>query len=308
MSPKVILSGLCALTLAAVMSVVTLHHRNPPSESAIAGARTFEVHGRIRSVDVTNKSVRISHEEIRNYMPAMTMPFPVKDTSFLKGLSAGDSVQFQLVVTEHDSWIAHIEKISADVPVESATVQQSTSSLQERENERVQVGELVPDFKLVDQDGRTIRLRDFRGKPLVLTFVYTRCPLPNFCPLMSKNFSQLEERLSVEFTNEYHLLSVSMDPDFDTPQVLKEYAAHYSASAKDWTFATGDAEQIKFVAGLMGLYFVRENGLISHDLRTALIGPNGRLVHLWKSNVWTPYEVQRVIREILTGDKNVATR
>ena len=181
-------------------------------------------------------------------------------------------------------------------------------SLTDREAERVQVGEIVPDFKLTDQNGRVIHLNDFRGKAVVLTFIYTRCPLPNFCPLMSKNFSQLEERLSKEFTNRYQLLSISMDPDFDTPEVLKEYAARYHASAKDWTFATGDAEQIKFVAGLTGLYYVKENGLISHDLRTALIGPDGRLVHLWKSNVWTPYEVQRMVRETLTGEKHMAGR
>ncbi|MGN6553629.1 MAG: SCO family protein, partial [Verrucomicrobiota bacterium] len=140
-----------------------------------------------------------------------------------------------------------------------------------------------------------------RGKAVLLTFIYTRCPLPNFCPLMSKNFSQLEKRLSAEFTNRFQLLSVSMDPEFDRPAVLKEYASRYEANEKDWTFATGDAGQIEFVAGLMGLYYVRENGLISHDLRTALISPEGRLMHLWKSNVWTPYEVQRMVRETLAG-------
>lgn len=181
-------------------------------------------------------------------------------------------------------------------------------SLQDREAERVQVGEIVPDFKLTDQNGHAVHLSDFRGKVVVLTFIYTRCPLPNFCPLMSKNFSQLEERLSKEFTNRYELLSISMDSEFDTPEVLKEYGTRYTASAKDWTFATGDAEQIKFVAGLMGLYYAKENGIISHDLRTALISPDGRLVHLWKSNVWTPYEVQRLVRDTLTGDKYVAAQ
>ncbi len=308
MKLKIVLTILCALTLTAVLSVVALHHRNHPSAMAIAGARTFEVHGQIRSVDASKKTLRITHEEIPDYMPAMTMPFPVKNAALLRGLAAGDSVQFELVVTDDDSWIARIEKIHTDTPVEPVKAEQTTLSLQDREAERVQIGEIVPDFTLTDQNGRVIHLSDFRGKAVVLTFIYTRCPLPNFCPLMSKNFSQLEERLSAEFTNRYQLLSVSMDSDFDTPEVLKEYAARYNANAKDWTFATGDAEQIKLVAGLIGLYYVKENGLISHDLRTALIGPDGRLVHLWKSNVWTPYEVQRMVRETLTGDKYVAAQ
>ena len=172
----------------------------------------------------------------------------------------------------------------------------------------MQVGETVPDFQLVDQDGRAVRLSDYRGRAVVLTFIYTRCPLPNFCPLMSKHFAELEQRLNKELPGRYHLLSISMDPEFDTPAVLKEYASRYEARTADWTFATGDAGQIDTVAQLLGLYYVRENGLISHDLRTALFGPDGRLVHLWKSNVWTPYEVQRRVRETLSGSQEVAVR
>jgi protein SCO1 len=307
MKPKIILSGLCALTLVAVLSVVAFSRHNS-LRAQHSRVKTFQVMGQIRSIDAANKTVRITHEEIPNYMPAMTMPFSIKDVALLKGLSEGDSVQFELAVTADDSWIARISKIQTDTPIEPATSRQTTFLPPDSEAEPVQVGEIMPDFKLTDENGGVIHLNDFRGKAVVLTFIYTRCPLPNFCPLMSKNFSQLEKRLSVEFTNRYQLLSVTMDPEFDTPEVLKEYATRYQASAKDWIFATGDTEQIKFVAGLTGLYYARENGLISHDLRTALIGPDGRLVHLWKSNVWTPYEVQRMVRETLTGEKDVASR
>lgn len=308
MKPKLIISGLCLLTLAAVCAVLVLNHRDQPAATAATGTKWFEVRGQVRSVDVTNKTVRITHEEIPDYMPAMTMPFPVKDVALLNGLSAGDAVQFQLAVTDDDSWISRIEKISGEPGNASAVADSSNASLQDREANRVQIGEAVPDFKLVNQDGQSVQLSDFRGKAVILTFIYTRCPLPNFCPLMSRNFADLEKRLSKEFAGRFQLLSVSMDSEFDTPEVLKEYAARYNASAKDWTFATGDAEQIKFVAGLTGLYYVNENGLISHDLRTALIGPEGRLVHLWKSNVWTPYEVQRMVREALTEKKDVVGR
>lgn len=308
MKPKTVLIALCALTSLTVLSAVALHYRNQPSKSVASPTKTFEVRGQIRSLDAANKTVRITHEEIPGYMPAMTMPFTVKDAALLSGLSAGDGVQFQLAVTDDDSWIAHIEKIAGESANGSHTADSSNSSLQDREAERVQVGEVVPDFKLVNQDGHSVHLSDFHGKAVVLTFIYTRCPLPNFCPLMSKNFADLEKRLSEEFAGRYQLLSISMDSEFDTPLVLKAYASRYGANPKDWTFATGDAGQVETVARLMGLYYVKENGLISHELRTALIGPDGRLVHLWKSNVWTPYEVQRFVRETLTGAKDMATR
>lgn len=308
MKPKTVLILLCALTSLAVGSVVVFRHRNQPAAIPPSATKTFEVRGQVRSVDAAGKIIRIKHEEIPDYMPAMTMPFTVKDAVLLNGLSVGDSVQFQLAVTDDDSWIARIEKIESDSPAPSAAADPSSASLQDREAERVQIGEVVPDFKLVDQNGHPVSLSDFRGKAVVLDFIYTRCPLPNYCPLLSRNFADLEKRLSKEFAGKFQLLSISMDSEFDTPTVLKEYASRYDANPGDWTFATGDAGQIDTAARLMGLYYVRENGIISHDLRTALIGPDGRLIHLWKSNVWTPYEVQRMVQETLTQPHKVATR
>jgi protein SCO1/2 len=306
MKPKVALIGFCALTLVAVLTAIVMsrNFRSAP----VANVRTFQVHGQIRSVDAANKTVRIAHEAIPNYMPAMTMPLFVKEDSLLNGLTAGENVQFELSVTENDSWISHIDKISAEPSSEVARGLPDAAQAKASETERIQTGEIVPDFGLIDQNGRAIRLSEFRGRAVVLTFIYTRCPLPNFCPLMSKNFAELEQRLRKEFPNKFQLLSVSMDPEFDRPAILKKYAERFEANEKDWNFATGDAEQIQFVASLMGLYYAKENGLISHDLRTALIGPDGRLVHLWKSNVWTPYEVQRLVRETLTGVRDVAGR
>jgi protein SCO1/2 len=308
MKPKIILPLLGILTLATVISAVAFNHRNDSSSASDGRLRTFQVHGQIRAVDVAGKTVRIAHEAIPDYMPAMIMPFPVKNVDILKGFSTGENVQFELVVTEKDSWISHLEKITGDSPAETTGVQTTSTSAQNADGGQIRSGEVVPNFDLIDQNGRPIRLTDFRGKVVVLTFIYTRCPLPNFCPLMSKNFADLQERLNKEFPDRYRLLSISMDPDFDRPEVLKDYAARYDANEKDWSFATGNADQISFVAGVMGLYYARENGLISHDFRTALIGADGRLVHLWKSNVWTPYEVQRMVRETLAPSKDVASQ
>jgi protein SCO1/2 len=305
MKPKIVLAVLGTLTLAAVVGVVALNRNAAPRQAPRAGLQTFQVNGVIRNLDAPNQTVRVTHEEIPNYMPAMTMPLTVKDVALLQGLAAGDNVRFELTVTEDDSWISHLEKRPATETVPGAEPIPAASA-QDREAERIQIGEAVPDFQLTDQNGRPIRLKDYRGKAVLITFIYTRCPIPNFCPLMSKNFASLEKRLSQEFPGKFQLISVTMDWQFDTPPVLKEYASRYAANEADWTFATGNAEQISAVAGLMGLFYEWEGGLISHDLRTALIGPEGRLVHVWKSNVWTPYEVQRMVKETLSGGKDYA--
>ena len=298
-----------ALTLGLIAALVlaTRHVRDSAHQPLPPGARSFQVLGQVRGLDLAAKTVRIAHEEIPGYMPAMTMPLTVKDQALLKGLAVGDEVQFQLQVTADDSWISHIEKIATTASADNAEVRPARA-VEEFEVHSLQSGEAVPDFQMTDQDGRPMHLKDFRGQAVVLTFIYTRCPLPNFCPLMSKNFAELSHRLSQEFPNKYHLLSISMDPEFDRPEVLKEYASRYGASSKDWTFGVTEPEALNFAAGLVGLYFAKESGLISHDLRTALIGPDGRLVHVWKSNVWTPYEIQRSVREVLTGHSDVASR
>ncbi len=304
MKAKWILSLLSALTVAAILCVIAFKRTGPSFPAQPVPNQTFQVRGQIRSVDVANLIVRIAHEAIPDYMAAMTMPLTVKDPKLLKGLAAGDHVQFELAVTDDDSWISRIEKIQPEDATAVANLATNADYIRTNDTERVQIGETMPDFKLVDQDGREIRLSDFRGKAVVLTFIFTRCPVPNFCPLMSKNFADLDRRLSEAFPDQYQLLSITMDPAFDRPEVLKEYATRYNANTKNWSFATGNEEQIRYVAGLTGLYYVWEGGLISHDLRTVLIGPDGLLAHVWKSNVWTPYEVQRFVAEVLAPGKN----
>src|ERR1022692_521552 len=160
MKPKIILTVLCILTLAAVISALAVSRHNESNKNSAGHQRTFQVHGQIRAVDIAAKTVRISHEEIPDYMPAMTMPFPVKNVGVLKGFSAGENVQFELVVTENDSWISHIEKIAGDSPTETTGVQTTSTSAQNADGGRIRAGEVVPDFDLIDQDGRPIRLSD----------------------------------------------------------------------------------------------------------------------------------------------------
>jgi protein SCO1/2 len=301
MNTRVIILSLCGATVLAVLSALAINRQTLAIQARATRQRTFEVRGVVRGVDAASGTVRIQHEEIPGYMPAMTMPLTVRDRALLDGLTAGAVVRFTLAVTATDSWIARLDRIAGE-PADAGS-NETTESVSARDAQRLQAGETVPDFTLLDQENKPFRIRDFRGKAVVLTFIYTRCPLPNFCPAMSKNFAALQERLEKEFPGRYRLLSVSIDPGFDRPEVLKHYAARYDAKEGAWTFATGTAEQVDAVAAMMGLTYEPQNGMIAHDLRTALIGPDGRLVQVWKSNVWTPYEVQRRVRETLTGKR-----
>ena len=285
--------ALAAVTLGAIATGTMLVHSRQSAPVAPT-ERLFQVKGQVQDVDAPAKTIRIAHEDIPGFMPAMEMPFAVKDASLLNGLKSGDQIQFRLVVTKDDSWITAIQKL-AHQPESSPSDKRSSIPAAAA----LEPGAQVPDFTLLDQEGRTIHLRDFRGKAVVLTFIYTRCPLPNYCPLMSKNFSDLQERFRKACPGKVQLLSVSFDPDFDTPATLSRYAAAFQHGDKDWLFACGSHEQVDRVTAMFGLVREPAQGFINHDLRTALISPSGKLVHIWRSNFWTPYEVERMTREAL---------
>jgi protein SCO1/2 len=219
----------------------------------------------------------------------MTMPFNVKDEWALSALSPGQHVEAILVVKETDSWIEKI-RISGTESVDQA-VGKTTMP---------EPGSEIPDFSLVDQDNRKIHLHEFRGSPLLLTFIYTRCPLPDYCPLMSGNFAALHHALQSLPPSDSlpHLLTVSFDTDYDTPSVLREYAARYMKPVRfdRWKFATGTPEEIRSITGYFGLVYQKESNQIVHSLVTALIGPDGKLVRLFLGNQWTPDEILKVLQ------------
>jgi protein SCO1/2 len=217
-------------------------------------------------------------------MGAMTMPFNVKDDWALSVLSPGQTVNAVLVVQENRSWIEDL-KISDG---ESEEYPEDALPLPEP-------GDIVPDFELLNQDNRRIHLHQYRGRPLLLTFIYTRCPLPDYCPLMSGNFAAIHHSLQSqpETGNRPHLLTVSFDTDFDTPSVLREYAGRYMKPVQfdHWEFATGSKEQIQEITGYFGLAYEQQSGQIIHSLVTALIGPDGKLVRIYNGNQWRPDEI-----------------
>jgi protein SCO1 len=271
-------SRFCTLMIVAVMAstwLISCQH---------APERRFELRGKVISVDREHLQVTLAHEEIKGFMDAMTMPFAVKDERAMEVLAPGQRVEAMLVVQGDHSWIEGL-KISKDESAQESFVIAPFPK----------AGDEVPDFTLRNQDGKPIHLSQYRGKAIVLTFIYTRCPLPDFCPRTSQNFSEIHRHLqSLSPTaGKPHLLTVSFDTDYDTPAVLREYARRYMnpVSFEDWEFGTGTPEEIIKITSYFGLSFQRDSGQIVHTLVTALIGPDGKLIHLYLGNGWTPKQV-----------------
>ncbi len=261
-------------------------------------SRRFELKGKVVSVNQRQAHVTIAHQEIPGYMPAMTMPFTVKEEWTLSVLGPGQTLQATLVVTEERSWLEDISIIQESPP--AAASGRAASGPGEPEP-----GTRIPDFQLINQDAKSIRLGDYRGKMLLITFIYTRCPLPDYCPRMSSNFARIHAALRNDpfLEPRVHLLSVSFDPEFDTPKILRSYGEIYAGSAdpsvfRHWEFASGSAADVRRIARFFGLDYRQDSGQIVHTLRTALIGPDGKLIRLYRGNDWTPAEILDQLRRM----------
>ena len=249
-----------------------------------APERRFELKGKVVSVNKAQRRVTIDHEQIPGFMDAMTMPFNVRENWALEALEPGQAIEATLVVQGDRSWIEGI-RIS----------QSEAGGYPETAVAMPGIGEAVPDFKLINQDNTRIHLGQYRGRPLLLTFIYTRCPLPDYCPRTSRNFSEVYRGLKTvaKAGQKPHLLTVSFDTEYDTPAVLREYARRYMNPPDfgAWEFATGSPEDIKNMAGYFGLLYRKESGQIMHSLVTALIGADGKLKQIYQGNQWTPAQV-----------------
>ena len=263
----------------------------------IGEPKRYEVRGIVRAIGFADRELTVEHEEIPGYMPAMTMPFAVKEMSEVETLKTGDAIRFQLVVTDKDSWITGVRKIdSGEVRLPTAKPAPATTRKVERLNE----GDALPEFALVDDQGRAITRTAFAGKPLVLTFIFTRCPLPNFCPLMSHHLGAIRKAVAedVKLKDELRLLSISFDPEYDTPEQLAKYAANFTDDHEQWRFATGPKEQVEKLTAAFSVQVKAESGTINHGLATALIGPDGVIRKIWRGNGWQPAEVVEELRKL----------
>lgn len=292
--------GVMAAALIALFLAAEACRRQPELH-----AKYYQLKGKVISVDVGHGQIIVDHEAIPGFMEAMTMSYGVKDDAALSKLKPGDRITARVVATSDDVWLENI------VVVKEAAANAPPPKLDP--HVPPQPGELVPDFTFVNQDGRRIHFRRYRGKVVLLTFVYTRCPFPNYCPLMTRNFADINNQLTANATLDArtHLLTLSFDPAHDTPAVLKAYGERFAGKndpgTRHWEFASIPSGELKQVSSFFGFAFEEQGGQIVHSLSTALVGPDQKLVHWYSGNRWSPAEVLKDIKalehETQTGGK-----
>lgn len=269
------------------------------SPESLEPATRYDLKGKVVSVDPKNRQVMLDHETIPGFMEAMVMPFTLKSEWAFKELAPGDTVQATLVVAASGAWLE--DPVITKEPTGNAGTAPTTEP---------QPGAEVPNFSLVNQDNKPFALRKYQGQALLLTFIYTRCPLPDYCILMNSNFAEVNRLLRQEhpsLRSRIHLLSVSIDPKHDTPEVLQSFGAVQTATSENedfesWEFATGTPEEIKHAAQFFGLSYMSDNDQIIHSLRTAVITPDGRIFTIYRGNEWRAADAVRDLQSALRGE------
>ena len=256
--------------------------------------RTFTLQGQVQALDAPRKLVTVKHEAITGFMPAMTMPYEVEDANALDALAPGDLINAQLIVFSNGAHLSNIKKVGT-APLEKPPADVPNPPTAASGFELLKPGEAVPDGKFVDQDGKPKHFGAFKGSPVVMTFIYTRCPLPTFCPLMDRHFVTLQKSLKADpVLSNVRLVTVSFDPATDTPPVLKKHAKSLDADLTRWTFLTGDRDDVDQFAARFGVSVARalnDARDITHNLRTAIVGADGRLMKVYTGNDWSPAQV-----------------
>jgi len=268
----------------------------PGCRKDTSNQKRYDLKGKVMAVERDKHLITVAHEEVKDYMPAMTMPFTLRDDWAFDVLTSGDQITATLVVDGTESWLENIvitqESTDTNAPGPSGIVE-------------AKEGAELPDYGLINQNGEPIHLGQYRGKTLLLTFIYTRCPIPEYCTLMSQNFAQIDTELSKqpELYQKTHLLSISIDPDYDTPAVLRSYGAAHTGKYGDekfthWEFATGTKDQIKGVAQFFGLRYYADADQIVHGLRTVIVKPDGKVAKVYRDNAWKPEDVVAELQKL----------
>jgi protein SCO1 len=258
--------------------------RSSSSSTSTNSMRTFEVKGVLQRIEEDGKTAVIKHEAIPNYMQAMTMPLTAKNTNELEGLKPGDELAFKMVVTEVDGWIENIRKTGATNAVGAP---ETRSFRRVREVEPLAEGDVMPNYTFTNELGKAVSLYDYKGSAIAFTFIFTRCPFPTFCPRMSGNFAEAAKRLASEpGVKNWKMFSISFDPEFDTPQVLKNYASRYERDPEKWSFVTGKMIDIDAITEQFGLGFAFRQGTIDHNLRTVIVDAAGKVQKIYIGNEW----------------------
>jgi protein SCO1/2 len=266
----------------------------PANNSSAPGElKTFPIHGKVVSVDAAKGSILLDHEAVPGFMDAMTMTYKLKDASVASELHPGDRIMAKLLVRKVG------DEFSGAMLDEIVVTAQALPDYKPAMEYHVPAaGDVVPDFKLLNEDGRMIHLGQFKGKVLLLTFIYTRCPLADYCPRMNKNFAQIDKVLAsdAKIYGHTHLLSISFDPKFDTPAILKSYGGIYTGgNTKEfahWDFAAPPESELSAMEQFFDVGVTPgDSGTLNHSLSTAVIGEDGKVLAWYPTNEWTPQEI-----------------
>jgi protein SCO1/2 len=262
---------------------------------------TYTLTGRVISKQPDTQQLIIDNDDIPGFMAAMTMPYAVKDADGFRRVQPADVIRANVVVEQPGKfWLEHltvIGKAAGQGPAAGATPQV------------LRVGDKVPDVPMVNQDGKTLHFAQFKGRVVLLTFIYTRCPFPDYCPLLSSQFATIQKELAKN-PNDYektHLLSISFDPNYDKPQVMREYGLTYlehdPKGFEHWDFVSTTPPDLQTLTGSFGLTYYEQSGLVSHAMNTILLAADGTVAKMWPDNEWRPSEVLDVMRHASTLSK-----
>jgi protein SCO1/2 len=273
--------------LAAAWTVaLTVACRNDPPP------RQFELVGQVVAISPSTSEITVKHEAVKGFMPGMTMPFKVKDPALLTERVPGDRITATLVVGVVEAYLSTITKTGFEALTEAPPPPAPKSA---------QVGDFVIDAPFRDQAGTERQLADWRGHRVAVTFVYTRCPIPEFCPLMDRHFVAVQRELKTsKDLSDVRLVTITFDPAFDTPTVLAAHARALGADLALWSFLTPDAGRAAPFFEQFGLIVEREGdapGDITHNLRTLVLDANGRITAIRTGNEWTPAQLLADLRQ-----------
>jgi protein SCO1/2 len=290
----------CSLLAVAVLAGCHSGQKAQTQSSAGQNFKVYKLRGKVVSTNAAKGEVTLNHEAIVGFMEAMTMPYKLKDPSILGELHPGDVITADVLVSQDpdaDVLLDHIVVVAQAKPDYKPTVNYHVPA----------PGDAVPDFKLRNQDGRAIHLKQFQGNALLVTFIYTRCRSAEFCPRVTRNFALVEKQLAASpaLYAKTHLLCVSFDPEHDTPERLRAYGATYIGSDArsafvHWDFAVPEKQLLPEMAQFFDLGMTTEaDTTITHTLSTTLIGPDGKVVRFYPGNEWTADQITSDVRHRL---------
>jgi protein SCO1/2 len=258
----------------------------------------------VLNVDLSHQSMTVSCQSIPNYMEAMVMPLPLRDLKTLNSLQAGMTVDFTLVVNKHSAYAANVrahpfQSLELD-PAEARRFKIIENAMAPTSPEAsVAIGKVVPDFALTDQSGQRVSLSQFAGKIVAVTFVYSRCPLPNYCYRLSSNFGRLQVRFKDRLGRDLILLSVIIDPVHDKPDILANYARIWKADPRGWHFLTGPLPDIEQICHRFNMNFYPDEALLVHSFSTAIIDRQGKMAAVLEGNDFSAQQLGDLVHIML---------